>query len=70
MAKAPPSERRLGNFRLISQIAVGGMAEIYEAVAPGVAGFEKHLALKIIHPNYAEDPDFVQMLIDEAKPLQ
>jgi serine/threonine protein kinase len=60
-------ERRLGNFRLVSQIAVGGMAEIYEAIAPGVAGFEKHLALKIIHPNYAEDPAFVQMLIDEAK---
>ncbi|HEX4462981.1 MAG TPA: protein kinase, partial [Polyangia bacterium] len=33
----------------------------------GVSGFEKLLALKVIHPNYSADPDFVQMLVDEAK---
>jgi hypothetical protein len=43
------------------------MAEIYVATTTGVAGFEKRVALKVIHPNYSEDPDFVQMLIDEAK---
>jgi len=65
----PPGDggRKLGAYRLLSQIAVGGMAEIYEAVQSGVSGFEKKLALKVIHPNYSEDPDFVRMLIDEAK---
>ena len=43
------------------------MAEIYVARTRGVAGFEKLVALKMIHPNFAADPDFVQMLVDEAK---
>ncbi len=51
----------------MAQIAVGGMAEIYSAKTAGVGGFEKLVALKVIHPNYSEDPDFVRMLVDEAK---
>ena len=43
------------------------MAEIYVATAAGVAGFEKQLALKVIHPNFSSDPEFVRMLVDEAK---
>ncbi|HTR50718.1 MAG TPA: protein kinase [Kofleriaceae bacterium] len=49
------------------QIAVGGMAEIHLAKTQGVAGFEKYVALKMIHPNFAEDEQFIQMLVDEAK---
>ena len=59
--------RTLGSYQLLSQLAVGGMAEIYVARTRGVGGFEKLLALKVIHPNYSADPDFVQMLVDEAK---
>jgi eukaryotic-like serine/threonine-protein kinase len=61
------SERTLGGYRLLSQLAVGGMAEIYVAKAAGVGGWEKLVALKVIHPNFSEDPEFVQMLVDEAK---
>jgi eukaryotic-like serine/threonine-protein kinase len=57
----------LGPYILLEQLAVGGMAEIYLAKTSGVAGFEKLLCLKIIHPNYAEDEHFIGMLIDEAK---
>src|SRR5882757_6566198 len=66
---APESgdSRVLGGYRLLAQLAVGGMAEIYVAKTVGVADFEKLVALKIIHPNYSQDPEFVQMLIDEAK---
>src|SRR5678815_5396086 len=60
-------ERMLGPYRLVRQLAVGGMAEIYSAKAAGVGGFEKLVAVKVIHPNYSEDPEFVQMLVDEAK---
>ncbi|MDQ3338707.1 MAG: protein kinase [Myxococcota bacterium] len=49
------------------QIAVGGMAEIHLAKTKGIAGFEKYVALKMIHPNFAEDEQFIQMLVDEAK---
>src|SRR5262250_410710 len=61
------AERSFGPYRLVHQIAVGGMAEIYLAKTRGIGGFEKYLALKVIHPNFAEDEHFIKMLIDEAK---
>ncbi|MSP61171.1 MAG: PEGA domain-containing protein [Myxococcales bacterium] len=61
------SDRHLGQYRLVRQLAVGGMAEIYVASAGGVEGFEKQVALKVIHPNFSADPEFMRMLVDEAK---
>jgi serine/threonine protein kinase len=61
------AERAFGPYRLIEQLAVGGMAEIYLAQTRGIGGFEKFLALKVIHPNFAEDEHFIKMLVDEAK---
>jgi len=61
------AERQFGPYKLIRQIAVGGMAEIHLAKTAGIAGFEKYVALKMIHPNFAEDEQFIQMLVDEAK---
>ncbi len=60
-------ERKFGPYTLIQQIAVGGMAEIHLARTEGIAGFEKYVAIKMIHPNFSEDQQFIQMLIDEAK---
>ncbi|HRC56376.1 MAG TPA: serine/threonine-protein kinase, partial [Kofleriaceae bacterium] len=60
-------ERQFGPYRLVRQVAVGGMAEIHLAKAKGIAGFEKYVALKMIHPNFAEDEQFIDMLVDEAK---
>ncbi|MEO6950906.1 MAG: protein kinase [Polyangia bacterium] len=59
--------RRLGGYRIIAPLATGGMAELFIAKTAGVSGFEKQVALKVIHPNYSSDPDFVKMLVDEAK---
>ena len=42
------------------------MAEIYLA-SIGDQTSEKRVAIKVIHPQNATDPDFVRMLIDEAK---
>ncbi|MCX5745181.1 MAG: serine/threonine-protein kinase [Proteobacteria bacterium] len=61
------AERQFGPYRLVRQIAVGGMAEIHLAKTKGIAGFEKYVALKMIHPNLAEDEQFIEMLVDEAK---
>jgi eukaryotic-like serine/threonine-protein kinase len=59
---------RFGQYDLIRRLAVGGMAEIYLARVGGLA-FEKHLVLKVIHPKFAADPEFVEMLVHEAKLL-
>lgn len=59
--------RRFGRYLLVDRLAMGGMAEIYEARLIGVAGFEKTLAIKQILPHWSERPAFITMLIDEAK---
>lgn len=64
MATTPQT---LGAYELIAPLATGGMAELFVAKTAGVSGFEKQVALKVIHPNFSSDPDFVRMLVDEAK---
>lgn len=43
------------------------MAEVYVAKTKGIGGFEKLLAIKVIHPRFSEDDHFVQLLVEEAK---
>ncbi len=45
---------------------MGGMAEIYVAKTRGLGGFEKLVAIKLVHPHLSADTHFVQMLIAEA----
>jgi len=56
-----------GKYRLMERIAVGGMAEVYKAMAMGEAGFEKPVAIKRLHRQFGEDEDLVGMLQDEAR---
>ncbi|MCC7540043.1 MAG: protein kinase [Deltaproteobacteria bacterium] len=58
-----------GPFTLRRQLGAGGMAEVYLATATGAEGFEKFLCVKMIRRRYAEDPDFIQLLVEEAKIL-
>jgi serine/threonine-protein kinase len=57
----------VGKYQLVSKLATGGMAEVYLAKAAGPMGFEKTLVLKRILPHLAEDPQFVEMFLGEAK---
>ncbi|MCS6797166.1 MAG: protein kinase [Myxococcota bacterium] len=59
--------RPFGPYSLLRRLAVGGMAEVYVARARGFEGFEKLVAIKVIHPRFSEDEHFVQMLVEEAK---
>ena len=56
-----------GRYELLDRIAVGGMAEVYRAIAKGAVGFERTVAVKRILPGYSQDREFVAMFIDEAK---
>ena len=64
---APPNESRLGRYQLCFELASGGMASVFLARVSGAAGFEKLVALKRIHPHLANDPEFVEMFLDEAR---
>ncbi|MEO0325576.1 MAG: protein kinase, partial [Myxococcota bacterium] len=56
-----------GKYLLLERLAVGGMAEVFLAKSFGIEGFEKIIAIKRILPTMAEDRDFIEMFIDEAK---
>ncbi|MBI2896335.1 MAG: protein kinase [Deltaproteobacteria bacterium] len=56
-----------GRYRLGERIGIGGMAEVFRAVSPGAAGFEKPVVIKRILPEYAEDRSFVSMFVNEAR---
>lgn len=43
------------------------MAEVYVGTVKGLGGFEKLVAIKVIHPRYSEDEHFIRMLVEEAK---
>lgn len=59
--------RPFGKYYLLDRIAVGGMAEVFLAKTFGHAGFEKVLVVKRIREQFADDPAFVAMFVDEAK---
>ncbi len=59
--------RPFGVYTLLRRLAVGGMAEVYVAKTEGIGGFEKLVAIKVIHPRFSEDEHFIQMLVEEAK---
>ena len=60
-------ERRLGRYRLVYQLASGGMATVYLGRAEGPAGVQRAVAIKRIHPHLARRKQFVAMFLDEAR---
>lgn len=56
-----------GDYEIIRQLRVGGMATLYLARRHGAAGFSRLVALKMIHPNLVVQPSFVEMFVDEAR---
>jgi serine/threonine-protein kinase len=64
---APVGEGFVGRYQLCFELASGGMAKVFLARIEGVAGFEKLVALKLIHRHLADQEDFVEMFLDEAR---
>ena len=50
---------RLDRYELIAELASGGMATVYLALNTGVAGFQRLVAIKRLHPHLAREPEFI-----------
>ncbi len=61
----PPS--RIGRCAVFGELAAGGMATVYVGRLAGAAGFARRVAIKSLHAQYAKDPDFLAMFLDEAR---
>jgi serine/threonine-protein kinase len=56
-----------GEYEIIKQLRVGGMATLYLARRHGAEGFSRLVALKMIHPHLVAQPNFIEMFVDEAR---
>ncbi|HEX8115330.1 MAG TPA: serine/threonine-protein kinase [Kofleriaceae bacterium] len=56
-----------GRYQLVERLAVGGMAELFVATAPGEHGFQKKVVIKRLLPHLIGDDTYNAMFIDEAK---
>ena len=59
--------REFGKYELVSKLAAGGMAITYRARMKGAAGVTKPVVIKQILPHFADDPEFVEMFVSEAR---
>lgn len=65
--KRPARPRLIGRYALFGEIAAGGMATVHFGRLVGPVGFSRTVAIKRLHPQYAKDPEFVSMFLDEAR---
>lgn len=67
--EAPPAKPRrvVGRYAVFDVVGAGGMGSVHLARLIGPAGFSRIVAIKRVHAHRAEDPFFVEMLIDEAR---
>jgi serine/threonine-protein kinase len=56
-----------GRYQPMKLLGSGGMADVYLARSVGEAGFEKQVALKIMHPHLGRVEEAVAHFLDEAR---
>jgi serine/threonine protein kinase len=56
-----------GRYTLTQRIGEGGMAEVYLAQVTVAEGLSKRVVVKKIRKEFADQPEFTRMFVDEAK---
>ncbi|TYL49834.1 serine/threonine protein kinase [Nocardioides sp. BGMRC 2183] len=60
----PTPGARIGRFRILEQLGQGGMGVVFRAMEENLG---REVALKVIAPHYAHDPDFRERFTREAR---
>jgi len=58
---------RLGRYRILTPLGSGGMAMVLLARAEGIGGFERDVAIKVLHPHLMDDESLVDQFLKEAR---
>lgn len=62
-----PFPERIGRYELLLPIGTGGMATVFLGRSTGVGGFERDVAVKVIHAHLRTDEESKQLLLEEAR---
>lgn len=54
----------VGPYRIMEQLGQGGMATVYKAYH---AALDRYVAIKVLHPAFLQDPNFLKRFQREAK---
>ena len=54
----------VGSYRIIEKLGQGGMATVFKAYHPAL---DRHVAIKVLHPAFKEDPHFLERFTREAR---
>jgi len=63
----PREPRRVGKFDFLMRLGQGGMATVYLARSVSTGGFQRLVAIKLMHQFLGADGQFVEMFLDEAR---
>src|SRR5579859_3857144 len=63
-SRSPVVKKQLGKYEIIERLGRGGMAEVYKAYH---ASLERYVAIKLLHPFLADDPEFKERFEREAR---
>lgn len=55
---------QLGHYVITDKIAQGGMGTVFKALEPAL---ERYVAIKVLRPEYASNPNYVQYFQEEAR---
>ncbi len=58
--------KTIGQYRIVEQIGLGGMATVYKAFQPSI---DRYVAIKILPKQLAQDPNFVKRFQHEARAI-
>ncbi len=67
VAEDAAKPHQVGRYAIHDAIAAGGMATVHLGRLLGPIGFSRTVALKRLHKQFASDPEFVAMFLDEAR---